>query len=166
MTKETTMQEQEKEKKSVEAASSDALVSSAPESSEKSETGTVKKKSSKRKKRHVPLGKIFVTATYNNTIISFADMQGNVLSQSSAGRCGFKGPKKSTPYAAGIIVKAAAEKVVDFGLKDVHVSVKGVGSGRDGALRAINANGFNILSITDTTPVPHNGCRPKKPRRV
>lgn len=125
-----------------------------------------KKKSGKRKKRHVPLGKVFVTATYNNTIVTFADMQGNALSQSSAGRCGFKGPKKSTPYAAGIIVRAATDKVQEFGLKDVHVYVKGIGSGRDGAVRAINANGFNILSINDTTPMPHNGCRPKKPRRV
>jgi small subunit ribosomal protein S11 len=125
-----------------------------------------KKKKNKRKKKHVPLGKVFVTATFNNTIVTFADMQGNAIAQSSAGRCGFKGPKKSTPYAAGIIVKNAAEKVAEYGLKDVHVYVKGIGSGRDGAIRSLNANGFNILSISDTTPMPHNGCRPKKARRV
>lgn len=150
-----------KEEKKPEAAEATAEVSGA-----ESTDAPKKAKKNKRKKKQVPLGKAFVTATFNNTIVSFADMQGNVLSQSSAGRCGFKGPKKSTPYAAGIIVKAAAEKVQDMGLKDVHVFVKGIGSGRDGAIRALNANGFNILSISDTTPMPHNGCRPKKARRV
>lgn len=150
-----------KEEKNPEAAES------TPDSVNTEATDAPKKqKKNKRKKKHVPLGKAFVTATFNNTIVSFADMQGNVLSQSSAGRCGFKGPKKSTPYAAGIIVKAAAEKVQEMGLKDVHVYVKGIGSGRDGAIRALNANGFTILSISDTTPMPHNGCRPKKARRV
>ena len=126
----------------------------------------VVEKKKKSKKKHVPRGRAYIQASYNNTIVSFTDQQGNVLTQSSAGRCGFKGPKKSTPYAAGIIVKNAAEKVRDFGLKDIDVYVTGIGSGREGAIRAINAQGFNMLTINDTTPIPHNGCRPKKSRRV
>ena len=105
-------------------------------------------------------------ATYNNTIISFTDENGNLLHQGSAGRFGFKGPKKATPYAAGVIVKETAEIVKTYGLKDIAVYIKGIGSGRDGALRALNAAGFNITTIKDLTPIPHNGCRPKKPRRV
>ncbi|HLD21300.1 MAG TPA: 30S ribosomal protein S11, partial [Patescibacteria group bacterium] len=120
------------------------------------------RKQKKSKKRHVVKGNVYIESTYNNTIVSFTDQQGNVLVQSSAGRCGFKGPKKSTPYAAGIIVKDAAERVREFGLKDVAVLVKGIGVGREGAIRAINAQGFNMLSIRDITPMPHNGCRPKK----
>lgn len=126
----------------------------------------VKKRKSKSKKKQVTRGTVHVQASYNNTIVTFADQHGNVLSQSSAGRCGFKGPKKSTPYAAGIIVKAAAEKVKEMGLKDVDVFINGIGSGREGAIRAIDAQGFNMISIRDMTPIPHNGVRPKKPRRV
>lgn len=126
-------------------------------------TAVVKKKKGK---KQVSRGRAYIKATYNNTIVTFTDQHGNTLSQSSAGRCGFKGPKKSTPYAAGIIVKDAAEKVKEMGLKDVDVLITGIGSGRDGAVRALNANGFNMLSIRDITPTPHNGCRPKKPRRV
>jgi small subunit ribosomal protein S11 len=116
--------------------------------------------------RHVPIGRAYIQATYNNTIVSLTDQNGNVLSWSSSGSCGFKGPKKSTPYAAGIVVKDAADKVIDYGLKELSVFVKGVGSGREAAVRALNANGFNILSIKDMTPIPHNGCRQPKPRRV
>lgn len=129
-------------------------------------TAVVAKKKTSKKKKQVTRGHVYVQASYNNTIVTFTDMQGNTLAQSSAGRCGFKGPKKSTPYAAGVIVKNAAEKLVDIGLKDVDVSVMGIGSGREGAIRALNAQGFNIMTIEDKTPVPHNGCRPKKPRRV
>lgn len=125
---------------------------------------TPKKKKSK--KKHVTRGRVYVQASYNNTIVSFTDQNGNVIAQASAGRCGFKGPKKSTPYAAGVVVKTAAEKVRETGLKDVDVFITGIGSGREGAIRGINAQGFNMLSIEDRTPVPHNGCRPKKPRRV
>jgi len=123
---------------------------------------------SKKKKilRHVAMGRAYIQATYNNTIITLTDQNGNVLSWSSAGHCGFRGPKKATPYAAGVIVKNLVEKVQDYGLKDLFVFVKGVGAGREAAVRALNANGFNILSIKDTTPIPHNGCRPPKPRRV
>ena len=124
------------------------------------------KAKSKKRKRQVSRGRVYITATYNNTLISFADEQGNVLAWSSAGHNGFKGPKKSTPFAAGIIVKNVAERVKEFGLKQVEVFVKGVGSGREAAVRALHANGIEVLSIKDRTPIPHNGCRPKKVRRV
>ncbi|MEK9155035.1 MAG: 30S ribosomal protein S11, partial [Patescibacteria group bacterium] len=94
------------------------------------------------------------------------DANGNVVAWSSAGNCGFKGPKKATPFAASVIVKKAFEKVEQFGLKDLHVFVTGIGNGRDAALRALNTVGFNVLSIQDTTPVPHNGCRPRRARRM
>lgn len=127
---------------------------------------TTASKKKKRRKKQVSKGCVYIQATYNNTIVSFTDQHGNVLASSSAGNCGFKGPKKSTPYAAGVIVKAAAEKVKDMGLKDVEVFIKGIGSGREGAVRALNAQGFNMSSIRDITPIPHNGPRAKKPRRV
>lgn len=127
---------------------------------------TTAAKKKKRRKKQVTKGRAYVQATYNNTIVSFTDQHGNVLAQASAGACGFKGAKKSTPYAAGVIVKAAAEKVKDMGLKDLEVFIKGIGSGREGAVRALNGQGFNMLSIVDVTPIPHNGPRAKKPRRV
>ncbi|RJR32179.1 30S ribosomal protein S11 [Candidatus Parcubacteria bacterium] len=123
-------------------------------------------KSKKRIIRQVSTGRAYIKATYNNTLITFTDNSGNTLAQSSAGMSGFKGPKKSTPYAAGIIVKKAIDKIKDFGVKDVAVFVKGIGSGREAAIRALNVNGLNIISIKDVTPIPHNGCRPKKVRRV
>lgn len=130
--------------------------------------GAAVKVKAKKKKilRHVPIGRAYIQATYNNTIVTLTDQNGNVLSWASAGLCGFKGPKKSTPYAAGIVVKSASEKVADYGLQEVNVFVRGVGSGREAAVRALNANGLNVLSIKDTTPIPHNGCRAPKPRRV
>ncbi|MBI2551225.1 30S ribosomal protein S11 [Candidatus Uhrbacteria bacterium] len=125
-----------------------------------------KPKVKKKAMRHVSQGLVFVQATFNNTIITVTDPQGNTLVWSSAGHCGFKGPKKSTPFAAGVIVKSITEKLKESGMKEVKVFVKGVGSGRDSAIRALNANGFAILSIKDTTPLPHNGCRLPKPRRI
>ncbi|MFA6410754.1 MAG: 30S ribosomal protein S11 [Candidatus Buchananbacteria bacterium] len=126
----------------------------------------VKGKAAKKIKRQVSSGKAYISATYNNTLITFTDPNGNAIAQCSAGQMGFKGPKKSTPYAAGIIVAKAAEKAKPYGLKEVYVLVSGVGGGREAAIRALNANGINVLSIKDITPIPHNGCRPKKPRRV
>lgn len=123
-------------------------------------------KAKKKTKRQVSSGKAYIKATYNNTLITFTDTSGNTLAQCSAGQVGFRGPKKSTPYAAGIIVRKAVEKIQPYGLKEVNVFVKGVGGGREAAIRALNANGINVLSIKDVTPIPHNGCRPKKPRRV
>lgn len=124
----------------------------------------VKKK--KKKKIVITQGRLYVLATYNNTIITFTDQNGNVIAQNSAGHMGFKGPKKATPYAAGIIIKNLLEKIKETGVKDIVIYLKGIGSGRDGALRAITAAGLNIIAISDITPIPHNGCRQKKPRRV
>lgn len=129
----------------------------------------VKKAKSRGKKgvvRQVTAGRTYVKSTYNNTIVTFTDQSGNVLSWSSAGQCGFKGPKKSTPYAASIIVKDAYEKAKKYGLKEVAVFVRGIGGGREAAIRALNAHGLNVSAIKDVTPIPHNGCRAKKPRRV
>ena len=123
-------------------------------------------KPKKNLKRQVGSGRAYVKATYNNTMITFTDANGGALAQCSAGQVGFRGPKKSTPYAAGVIVAKAAEKVRPYGLKEVNVFVKGVGGGREAAIRALNTNGINVLSIKDITPIPHNGPRPKKPRRV
>lgn len=126
----------------------------------------IKAKRGKKVKHQVHSGRVYVQATYNNTLITFTDTAGNALVQASAGQMGFKGPKKSTPYAAGVVVAEAAQKLAQYGLKEVHALVKGVGGGREAAIRALNANGINVLSIKDITPIPHNGCRPKKPRRV
>lgn len=120
----------------------------------------------KKKRKFVSTGQAHIQATYNNTMVTLTDQNGNVLAWASAGHVGFRGPKKSTPYAAGIIVRSVAEKVRDIGLKTLDVFVKGVGSGREAAIRALTANGFNIGSIKDITPIPHNGPRPPKPRRV
>ena len=111
-------------------------------------------------------GRVYVQSTYNNTIITVADAKGGVIAWSSAGTLGFKGPKKATPYAASKTVETLMEKVKKVGLRDIDVFVKGVGSGREAAVRAFAAHGLNIVSIKDTTPVPHNGCRPRKVRRV
>lgn len=124
---------------------------------------TIKKK---KKRKLLPHGQVHVQATYNNTIVTLTDLNGNVIDWTSAGIVGFKGPKKSTPYAAGIIVKALLEKVKDCGLKQVDVFIKGVGGGREAAIRALGTAGLNILSIKDVTPIPHNGPRPPKPRKV
>ena len=128
------------------------------------------KKKFKRKKKAakvVKSGRAYVKATYNNTIVTLTDLAGNVLAWASAGMAGFKGAKKSTPYAAQIITKIAVSAAKEnFGLEEVSVFVKGVGTGRESAVRALNANGLNITAIKDITPIPHNGCRPKKPRRV
>lgn len=133
------------------------------------EAANAKKTAAKGKKkaaRQVPQGRAYVHASFNNTIVTLTDANGNVVAWSSAGNCGFKGPKKATPYAASVIVKKISEKVEPFGLKDLHVFVTGIGNGRDAAVRALNTSGFNVLSIKDTTPVPHNGCRPRRARRM
>lgn len=125
------------------------------------------KRTRKKEKKNVPVGKAYVQATYNNTIITLTDMQGNVISWASAGGEGFKGSRKSTPFAAQMAAKKAAQKAVDTaGLKNVEVFVKGPGIGREAAIRSLFQNGINVTKIKDVTPVPHNGCRPKKRRRV
>jgi len=125
------------------------------------------KRKKKTEKKRVSSGKAFVRSTYNNTVITLTDNDGNVLSWANAGLAGFKGPKKATPYAAQIITRIAVEKAKEeYGLSEVKVFVKGVGTGRESAVRALNANGLNITYIKDITPLPHNGCRARKPRRV
>lgn len=114
----------------------------------------------------VEKGQIYIQSTYNNTIVTVCDNRGDVLAWASAGTLGFKGPKKATPYAASKTVGTLMEKVRKIGLTDVSVFVKGIGSGREAAVRALASYGLNILSIKDITPVPHNGCRPPKVRRV
>ncbi len=123
------------------------------------------------KKRHktkktVTKGAVHIKATFNNTVISITDESGNVIASGSAGAAGFKGSRKSTPYAAQVAMEAAITKAKPYGLSEVDVYVKGVGSGRDMAVRALQALGVYVKSIKDVTPLPHNGCRAKKPRRV
>ena len=120
----------------------------------------------KKIKKNILNGIAYVQSTFNNTIISIADTSGNVISWASAGQKGFKGSRKSTPYAAQIAADAAASKALEFGMKVLSVEVKGPGAGRETALRALQSRGFKIISIKDTTPIPHNGTRPPKRRRV
>ena len=116
-------------------------------------------------KKNVPEGRAFVHSTFNNTIVTVCDKDGNAVSWASAGTLGFKGSKKSTPFAAGMAAEAAGKAAVDMGMKKVEVSVKGLGSGRETAIRSLQTAGLEITSISDVTPVPHNGCRPpKRPR--
>jgi len=133
-------------------------------------TSKVIKKSSyskkKKTKKNILSGIAYVQSTFNNTIISIADTNGNVISWASAGQKGFKGSRKSTPYAAQVAADAAASKAIESGMKTLSVEIKGPGSGRETALRALQARGFKIISIKDTTPMPHNGTRPPKRRRV
>jgi small subunit ribosomal protein S11 len=138
---------------------------------EKNKQARAKKRLIKKRKKKtdkvVKIGRAYINATYNNTMISLTDTNGDVISWASAGMAGFKGAKKATPYASQIITKIACQKAKEeYGLEEVSVFVSGVGTGREAAIRALNANGLNVTSIKDTTPVPHNGCRPKKPRRV
>ena len=135
---------------------------------DKIEKKNIKSSYSKKKKtkKNILNGIAYVQSTFNNTIISIADTNGNVISWASAGQKGFKGSRKSTPYAAQIAADAAASKAQEHGLKTLTVRLKGPGSGRETALRALQARGFKILSIKDTTPMPHNGSRPPKKRRV
>lgn len=116
--------------------------------------------------KQVPRGNAYVQASYNNTIITITDPNGNVLGWSSSGIAGFKGPKKATPYAASVVVKNLMEKLAEVGLKEVNVFIKGIGGGRESAIRALHSNGLNVINIVDVTPIPHNGCRPPKRRRV
>ena len=120
----------------------------------------------KKTKRKIVSGIAYVQSTFDNTIVSIADTEGNVISWSSSGQKGFKGSRKSTPYAAQVAADSAASKALEYGMETLSVEVKGPGSGRETALRALQARGFKILSIKDTTPMPHNGARPPKKRRV
>lgn len=125
-----------------------------------------KKRAGKRERKNIDIGIAYIQSTFNNTIITITDPQGNVVAWSSAGTQGFKGSRKSTPFAAQMAAQDAAKKAMEHGMRTVAVYVKGPGSGREAALRALQAAGFNISLIRDITPIPHNGCRPPKRRRV
>jgi small subunit ribosomal protein S11 len=120
----------------------------------------------KKEKKNVPTGVVHIQSTFNNTIVTVTDGSGNVIAQSSAGRLGFKGSRKSTPFAAQLATQDAVKKAMDQGLRTAEVRVKGPGMGREAALRALQIDGFNVSAIRDVTPIPHNGCRPPKRRRV
>ncbi len=119
----------------------------------------------KKEKKSVHEGHVYVQATFNNTVVTVTDTKGDCLSWASAGGLGFRGAKKSTPYAAQMTAETAANKAMTMGLKEVHVFIKGPGIGRDSAIRSLGNLGLEVKSITDVTPIPHNGCRPKKVRR-
>ena len=125
-----------------------------------------RKRTSKREKKHITVGAAHIQATFNNTIVTITDQNGGVVTWSSSGSLGFKGSRKGTPYAAQMAAEAAAKKAIDFGMKQLDVFVKGPGAGRESAIRALQAAGLDINLIKDVTPVPHNGCRPPKRRRV
>ncbi|MBI1195948.1 MAG: 30S ribosomal protein S11 [Gammaproteobacteria bacterium] len=123
-------------------------------------------KTRKRVKKNIADGVAHVHASFNNTIVTISDRQGNTLAWASAGGSGFRGSRKSTPFAAQVAAEKAGEKVKEFGMKNLDVEVNGPGPGRESAIRALNASGFTVNNITDVTPIPHNGCRPPKKRRV
>lgn len=126
------------------------------------------KKLKKKKKviKQVSHGRAYIQATFNNTIVTVTDQNGDTLGWASAGMCGFKGPKKATPYAAGQVVKKLVDGIVACNVREVSVFINGIGGGREAAIRAFNTNGIQVLSVKDTTALPHNGCRPPKRRRV
>ncbi len=127
---------------------------------------TKKKTFRKKEKKNIPIGIVHIAASFNNTMISITDTEGNLVAQSSSGARGFRGSRKGTPFAAQQAASEAAKKAVEVGMREVQVRVKGPGGGRESAIRAINNAGIRVTSIRDTTPIPHNGCRPPKRRRV
>lgn len=126
----------------------------------------MKKKVKRERRRNLGEGRVYIQATFNNTVVTVTDISGNTLSWSSAGSLGFKGAKKSTPFAAQSTTEAAVNKAMDYGIQEVDVYVKGPGVGRESAIRAIGTLGLRVRLIVDITPIPHNGCRPQKARRV
>jgi small subunit ribosomal protein S11 len=125
-----------------------------------------KTKTRKRERKSIVVGRAYIQATFNNTIVTLADLEGNVIAWASSGSVGFKGSRKGTPYAAQLAAKNAAQKAMEHGLRQVEVYIKGPGSGREAAIRSLQSSGLYITSIRDVTPIPHNGCRPPKRRRV
>ena len=125
-----------------------------------------KKRTRKRERKSIPSGKAYIQSTFNNTMITLTDPEGNVIAWGSSGTAGFKGSRKGTPYASQLAAHNAAKKAMEYGLKQVEVFVKGPGSGREAAIRALQSSGLYITGIRDVTPVPHDGCRPPKRRRV
>ncbi len=130
------------------------------------EKGRSKRAGGRRERKNVPVGQAHIHSNFNNTIITITDLQGNTVAWASAGVAGFKGSRKSTPYAAQMAAAVAARKSQDHGMREVEVFVKGPGPGREAAIRSLQGAGLKVRSITDVTPIPHNGCRPRKKRRV
>ena len=166
-------EEGKKEETTVAPAKDAAKASEAKPAGDKSATGektegAVKKSKGKKKakRRLLTEGRVYIQSTFNNTIITVTDAKGEVIACASAGSSGFKGPRKATPYAAQIAAENAITKAKVFGLERVHVYIKGAGTGREQAVRGLQAGGVNIDSLTDVTPIPHNGCRARKGRRV
>jgi len=155
------MMEEEVTTKETSEASSDVKAEVATEAKDIGKPAKAKKP-----KKQILKGRATVKCTYNNTIVSIADINGAVLGWASSGMMGFKGAKKATPYAATQVVASVSEKAKKYGLQELEVFVKGVGSGREASIRALSNNGFDLLMIKDITPIPHNGCRPKKLRRI
>lgn len=163
--------EEKAEKKAEEAAAKEPEKGEKKEAADtkkeaKTEAKPVKKAKKKPKRRVVPEGKAYIQASFNNTMVTITDPKGEVLCWSSAGSSGFKGPKKATPFAAQTSAEKVAEKAKAYGVERVHIYIKGAGNGRDQSMRGLISGGIGIESITDVTAVPHNGCRPKKTRRV
>ncbi|MBP7830089.1 MAG: 30S ribosomal protein S11 [Kiritimatiellae bacterium] len=164
---------EEKEQKEVKAPAAEAVpaeAAPAPAEGAAPAEGEAAAKPVKRKavkgQRSVPVGIVYVRATFNNTMVTITDMRGAVVCWSTAGRCGFKGSRKSTAYAATVVAQEAARQAVGFGMHEVEVRIQGPGAGRESAIRAIQSAGLTVTVIKDITPVPHNGCRPPKRRRV
>ncbi|MDR1788306.1 MAG: 30S ribosomal protein S11 [Treponema sp.] len=128
--------------------------------------GTNKNTKKRKEKKSVYEGNVYIQATYNNTIVTITDLRGNAVSWASSGGLGFRGAKKSTPFAAQTVTETAAQKALQAGLREVHVYVKGPGMGRESAIRQLGVMGIKVRSINDVTPIPHNGCRPPKTRRI
>ncbi len=157
---------EEKDKKTDVEENKDTQNPKVLESDKNPEEETEKKKKVKKIKKQIFKGRATVKCSYNNTMVSISDPQGDILGWSTSGLLGFKGAKKATPYAATQVVASVSEKVKKYGIKELDVYVRGVGSGREASIRALSNNGFDLVLIKDITPIPHNGCRPKKPRRV
>ncbi|MCX7829451.1 MAG: 30S ribosomal protein S11 [Acidobacteria bacterium] len=124
------------------------------------------KRAPKKEKKNIPQGRIYISASFNNTIVTVTDLEGGTICWATAGGSGFKGTKKGTPFAAQVAAKNAADKALENGLREADIYIQGPGSGRESAIRAIQASGIKIRSLRDITPIPHNGCRPPKRRRV
>lgn len=159
-------EEAKKPETAVAPAEAKATEQKSPEAGVEAGDTKVAKKKKKSRKHAVLEANIHIYASYNNTIVTVTELNGNSLCWASSGSCGFKGTRKATPYAASIAVETAMNKAKLMGVERVHVSVKGIGSGRDQALRAVNASGVSVETMTDRTAIPHNGCRARKARRV
>lgn len=142
------------------------MAEKAPESKAAEAKAVVKPAKKKKLVREVTTARVYIQCSFNNTIVSITDERGGVIVWASAGSCGFKGTKKGTPFAAQVTAERAAQKAKEFGVRQASVFVRGPGSGRETAIRSLQAAGLNVMFIRDVTPIPHNGCRPPKPRRV